>query len=81
LFSNLFTFELLRATIASAIVSHLFLRLVTLIDSKISIELLSSNKKEINLNLLRMSDNNSGKNVHWEIEKYVWSSCESFWDT
>ena len=67
LFFNLFSFELLRASVASAILCHLFLKFVAIIDSKIGIELLSSNKKEINLNLLRMSDQNGSKNVHWEI--------------
>jgi len=56
---------MLKAALATSVALHLFLKLANIVDSKIGIELLSSNKKEISLNLLRLSEEQSGRNIHW----------------
>lgn len=55
--------------------------MLEVIDRNITIELLGNNKKEINLNLLRLDEANSNNcDVLREIERYIWRNNENFWD-
>jgi hypothetical protein len=66
LFSLIFSVPLVRAAIASTLILHVLVYLVRAIDVGLSIELLSANKREINLNLLRLSgEGGSTWNIHW----------------
>ena len=60
LFSYLFNFNSLRAYISATILLHIYTFILKLISRKISIELISINKKEINMNLLRLDGEEGG---------------------
>lgn len=81
LFYELFSMFCLRALIITTVVLHIYLFLLSVIERSITIELIASNKKEINLNLLRLDeDNRNNSDILREIECYIWSNSEDFWD-
>lgn len=65
-----------QSILLTTILLYCLLYFVRKINSGMCIELISPNKKEISLSLLRLDNENQNNQViHEEILKYIWNNC------
>lgn len=81
LYYTLVSYFIIRSYLVTLLLLQILLYLFGWINRKIAVELLASNKKQINVNLLRLDPKDwNNRQILGEYERYVWSNCETFWD-